>query len=194
MPKWVYDNKTMTMVPQQKRGLEFAMTGEGMRVKDYDNNIEFVITRNDEVRLPGRGMKVDCKRYGTREAHQIAERVRRVFPHSKYVDFRYFAKGFPIEEKLSVEDKALLRSISESYEPGNVLEYVEHLNEETGVLFNVGHTASTEHNFKDHKEGIRGLLQAAPSAILSFLVCPPAALIALIGAVHRRSEQRWAKS
>ncbi len=198
MPKWVYDNKTMTMVPQKKTGIDFVFTGEGIRVTDYDKHVEFVITRDDRCKLPGRNIEADCKRFDPYEARRIADRVRRMYPGSKYVDFRYFARGFenPVEEslKLSSEDKALLRSISESYEPGNVLQYVEHLNEETGTLLNVGHTASTEHNFKDHKRGFQGLIQAAPSAILSFLVCPPAALLALIGAVHRRAEQRWAKA
>lgn len=203
MPKYVYDPKSMTMVPQQKRGIEYTMTGEGIRITDNDNHIQFVITRNDECKLPGRRIEFDCKRYDSNTARQIAGRVQRIYPNSKYRDFRYFAKNFAnpydfdeLGENVNItpEDKALLRSISESYEPGNALEYVEHLNE-ADYFVGVPNAASSQGQTPGvHQTGVSGLVKALPSALFTFLVCPPAAIMGLIGAIHTRAEKRWVKS
>ena len=118
MPKYVYDPRLNTMVPQQKRGIDYALTGEGLRITDHDKKVEFVITRDDQCKLPGRRVAFDCKLYDSNIARQIAGRVQRIYPQSKYKDWRFFAKGFKdpydydLEEQLTSEDKALLRSLT----------------------------------------------------------------------------------
>ena len=199
MPKYVYDPRLNMMVPQQKRGINYALTGEGLRITDHDKKVEFVITRNNECRLPGRGMKFDCKLYDTYTARQIAGRVQRVYPQSKYKDWRFFAKGFrdpydfDIEEQMTSEDKALLRSLTESYGTEDVMNFVNHLDE--------GHVASVWNAQSSHgqtpgttQHGLKGFVNALPSLIVGFLVCPPAMILGWLGAVHERTEKRWLKT
>ena len=199
MPKYVYDPKLNTMVPQQKRGIDYALTGEGLRITDHDRKIEFVITRDNRCKLPARNIDFDCKKYDSNTARQIAGRVQRIYPQSKYKDWRFFAKGFndpydyDIEEQMTSEDKALLRSISESYGSEDVLNYINHLDE--------GHIVSVANAQSSHgqtpgttQHGLKGLVNALPSAIISFLVCPPIAILGWLGAVHERSEKRWLKT
>jgi hypothetical protein len=196
MPKYVYDPKLNMMVPQQKRGIDYTLTGEGLRITDHDRRVKFVITRNNECRLPGRGMKFDCKLYDTHTARQIAERVQRIYPQSKYKDWRFFAKGFrdpydyDIEEQMTSEDKALLRSLSESYGTEDVMNFVNHLDE--------GHSASVYNAQSSHgqtpgtsQHGLKGFVNALPSLIIGFLVCPPAMIMGWLGAVP---EKRWLKT
>ena len=195
MPKFVYDPKLAMMVPQQKRGIDYAMTGEGLRITDHDRKVEFVITRNNECKLPARRTMFNCKIYDAHTARQIAARVQRVFPQSKYADFRYFCMNIqdPVVEQISSEDKALLRSLTESYGTEDVAKYVEHIDE--------GHVASVYNAQSSHgqtpgtsQHGLKGLVNALPSLIIGFLVCPPAMIMGWMGAVHERAEKRWLKT
>lgn len=195
MPKYVYDPRLNMMVPQQRRGIDFAMTGEGLRITDYDNKVEFVITRDNRCKLVGRNFDFDCKRYDINVARNIASRVQRVYPHSKYSDFRYFCRNIqnPIGEQMSNEDKALLQSLTESYGEEDVMNFINHLDE--------GHAASVYNAQSSHgqtpgtsQHGIKGFINALPSLIIGFLVCPPAMIMGWLGAVHERTEKRWLKT
>lgn len=199
MPKYIYDPKLNAMVPQQKRGIDYALTGEGLRITDHDKKVEFVITRDNQCKLPARRINFDCKLYDTNTARQIAGRVQRIYPQSKYKDWRFFAKGFrdpydyDIEEQMTPEDKALLRSISESYGTEDVMNYIDHLDE--GHIFSVPNAQSSHMQTPGTTEhGLKGFVNALPAAIISFLVCPPAAILGWFGAVHERAEKRWLKT
>ena len=195
MPKYVYDPKLNMMVPQQRRGIDFAMTGEGLRITDYDKKVEFVITREGRCKLVGRNFDFNCKIYDVNVARNIASRVQRVYPHSKYADFRYFCRNIqdPVGEQMTVEDKALLRSLSESYGTEDVMNFANHLDE--------GHAASVYNAQSSHgqtpgtsQHGLKGFINALPSLIVGFLVCPPAMILGWLGAVHERTEKRWLKT
>lgn len=94
--------------------------------------------------------------------------------------------------KFSAEDKALLRCILEEVSTDDINKYIDSINEAGDYL--VGNKWSVGQTPGVTDKGIKGLAKALPSAALSFLVCPPATILRLIGAVRQSAEKRYVKS
>lgn len=96
---------------------------------------------------------------------------------------------------ISSEDKALFRAICETYEPSEIERYFKELQLNEGHFFSV---TDPEHYAKTTpgttEKGIKGLVKAAPSAVIACVVCAPAAMIAALGAVRTRFEKQFTKS
>ena len=96
---------------------------------------------------------------------------------------------------ISKEDKALYRSICESYTEEEISKFFEefslnehHFTSAENPEFYAGTTPGTT------DKGVKGLVKALPSAIISCILCPSAALIAALGAVRNRFEQKFTRS
>ena len=193
MPKWVYDPKSNSMVPQERTNdIEFHMLGMGFEICDYKNNLRFVVTPKDEIVFRDRGIH-QYLYTDYRRAAQVAQRIHRVYPNSKYgtVDGLLAWRGN--NESMSADDKAMFRCLLEEVDNKDIEKYVESLNE-SGHWFGFGGAQSAGKTPGTTEKGIKGALNALPSAVISFLVCPPAAILALLGAVRARAEARWIKS
>lgn len=193
MPKWVYDPKSNSMVPQERTNdIEFHMLGMGFEICDYKNNLRFVVTPKDEIIFRDRGIHhylyTDYRR-----ASQVAQRIHRVYPNSKYGTVDGLLAWRRNNESMSADDKAMFRCLLEEVDNKDVEKYVESLNE-SGHWFGFGGAQSAGKTPGTTEKGIKGALNALPSAVISFLVCPPAAILALLGAVRARAEARWIKS
>ena len=97
--KFEYDHKTGGMRMKENLRIHFsrAMSG-GLRVDDEINRVKFVIERNGDVRFIS-GLTRDVNIYDQRNAHIIAERVKRMFgPNHKYSNYKLFTKGYHVIE------------------------------------------------------------------------------------------------
>lgn len=91
------------------------------------------------------------------------------------------------------EDKRILNYLVESYNKRALLESVDTLNE---LLFTdiTQDRSSVQQTAGMKDKGVKGLVKALPSAIISNTIFWPASLIALLGALTVRAERRWLKS
>ena len=195
MVKWVYDKKMCTMVPQKYNSdLEFSMTRLGIKVIDHSHNLSFIIGRDDIIKMNGREVETLPIDYQT--ALKISQKIRRIYPSSKYCNpDMLINKRNVVENKMSADDKAMLRCLLEEVDANDIKKYVSSINEaDTGYWVGLGGKSSVLQTPGTTEHGAKGLINALPSAILSFLICPPAAIMGLIGAVRHRAEQRWLKS
>lgn len=94
---------------------------------------------------------------------------------------------------MTSNDKAMLRCLLEEVDNKDIDNYVESINE-TGYWFGLGGMSSTGQTPGTSQHGVKGLVNALPSAILSFLICPSATILRWMGAVRKRSEARWLKT
>ena len=186
--KFELDNRTGLMRPKAPAPLEFQNLVGGLKVIDNILHTSFIILkRTDEIGyaqgiVSAKGPNV----FDTRTARIIADKVRRIMPRSKYKDFRMFLRGYkqPLET-LEKEDEEILEHL--------VNQYDNTLNERLGIGVDTIEYSDKRTKGVDMK-GIKGALQALPSAIIPFLICPPMALISLLGAVHNRLTERYLKS
>jgi len=92
MPKWVYDPKTCSMVPQTNvNDIDFQMTGAGFKINDHKYNLIFTIGRDDSITFNDRGIH-QLLYSDYRRAALVAQRIHRVYPKSRF--------GTPEEEEL----------------------------------------------------------------------------------------------
>lgn len=96
---------------------------------------------------------------------------------------------------ITSEDKALFRSLCETYDYSEIDRYFKELQMNEGHFtsvanpeFYAGTTPGTT------ERGIKGAVKALPSLVISTLLCPAGTLIALIGAVRIRFEKQFTKS
>ena len=200
MPGWEYDNRLGTMVPKKRKGLEFHAVTGGLKVVDNDLDTSFIILRRTDEISYAQGIAATrgVKLYDYRKAMQIADRVKRVLPSSQYTNYRKFCKGVP-ESVMTDEDKGLLETLVNGY--GNSLNEAveeinaEHLNE-AGHLFTVVDPGASDGQTRGATDyhGVSGLVKSLPSAALAFLICPPLAMIQLLGSVRVAFEKRVLKS
>ncbi len=193
MPGWEFDRRTGTMIPKKATGLEFYNVNGGLKVIDNDLGTSFIILRsNDSIGyaqgIAGtRGVKL----YDYNKAQRIAERVKRCLPTSQYTDYRKFCRGVR-ENQMSDEDKALLETLVNGYKGNSLNEALNELDYSTGVLNPKNSDFQTRGATDYH--GVSGLIKSLPSMIISFIICPPLAMIKLLGAVRIRTEKRWLKT
>lgn len=96
---------------------------------------------------------------------------------------------------ISAEDKALFRALYESYDSSDIDRYINELKLNEDHFAGVAHAQSYSQTTPGTTErGVKGLVKALPSAVISCLICPAGTLIALIGAVRERFEKRFTKS
>ena len=192
--KFTIDKSTGMMVPVQKRGLEFYNVQGGLKVVDNDLHTSFIILRRtDDISyaqgLVGiRGVNV----FDNYKARQIANKVKQIMPNSKFTDYHLFLNNYKEIPKrdttMDPEDKEILEGLVEVYSKNPEL-----LNEDYGVGLRNVQFSDRNTTGKD-MGGIKGILKSMPSMIIPFLVCPPMAILQLIGAVHHRMEERYIKS
>ena len=203
MPKWVYDPKTASMVPvKHTNELEFQMTGAGFKISDHKHNLIFTIGPDDSISFNDRGIH-QYLFTDYRTAATVAQRIRRVYPNSRFATAEgllSWRRGAHPEldhphynESMSADDKAMLRCLLEEVDAHDIDKYVESLNE-TGYWIGLGGKSSVGQTPGTTQHGLKGALNALPSMVLSFLVCPPATILRWIGAVRARSEKRWLKT
>lgn len=94
---------------------------------------------------------------------------------------------------MTSNDKAMLRCLMEEVDAKDIDKFVESINE-TGYWFGLGGNSSVGQTPGITQHGMKGLVNALPSMILSFLVCPSATILKWMGAVRKRSEARWLKT
>ena len=191
--KFTIDKSTGMMVPVEKQGLEFYNVVGGIKVVDNTLHTSFIILRRTDDISYAQGI-VGVKGvnvFDDYKAKQIANHVKRVMPNSKYTDYHLFLRNYSVPKrntKMTSEDKEILEGLVEVYSKNN-----EILNEDYGVgLRNV--QFSDKNTVGKDLKGIKGALKAMPSMIIPFLICPPMAILQLIGAVHHRMEERYIKS
>ena len=203
MPKWVYDPKTASMVPvKHTNELEFQMTGAGFKISDHKHNLIFTVGPDDSISFNDRGIH-QYLFTDYRTAAIVAQRIRRVYPNSRFATTEgllTWRKGAHPEldcphynESMSADDKAMLRCLLEEVDASDIDKYVESLNE-TGYWLGLGGKSSVGQTPGTTQHGLKGALNALPSMVLSFLVCPPATILRWIGAVRARAEKRWLKT
>ena len=203
MPKWVYDPKTASMVPvKHVNELDFQMTGAGFKISDHKHNLIFTVGPDDSISFNDRGIH-QYLFTDYRTAATVAQRIRRVYPNSRFATAEgllSWRRGAHPEldhphynESMSADDKAMLRCLLEEVDARDIDKYVESLNE-TGYWVGLGGKSSVGQTPGTTQHGLKGALNALPSMILSFLVCPPATILRWIGAVRARSEKRWLKT
>lgn len=187
--KFKYDNHMCVMLPNPPEPLEFQNLVSGLKIIDNKLHTSFVILkRNDNIGYAQGIVAINGTNvFDVRTAMLIANKVRRMMPRSKYKDFHMFLKGYkqPLN-KLEKEDDEILEHIINSYDKNT-------LNEALGIGVDKIQYSDTKTKGVGMK-GLKGALQALPSAIVPFLVCPPMALISLLGAVHNRLTERYLKS
>lgn len=203
MSKWVYDPKTASMVPvKHTNELDFQMTGAGFKISDHKHNLIFTVGPDDSISFNDRGIH-QYLFTDYRTAAIVAQRIRRVYPNSRFATAEgllSWRRGAHPEldhphynESMSADDKAMLRCLLEEVDNKDAEKYVESLNE-TGYWFGLGGKSSVGQTPGTTQHGVKGLVNALPSAVLSFLICPPATILRWIGAVRKRSEARWLKT
>ena len=203
MPKWVYDPKTASMVPvKHTNELEFQMTGAGFKISDHKHNLIFTVGPDDSISFNDRGIH-QYLFTDYRTAAIVAQRIRRVYPNSRFATTEgllSWRKGaYPeldhphYNESMSADDKAMLRCLLEEVDASDINKYVESLNE-TGYWLGLGGKSSVGQTPGTTQHGLKGAINALPSMVLSFLVCPPATILRWIGAVRARAEKRWLKT
>ena len=203
MPKWVYDPKTASMVPvKHTNELDFQMTGAGFKISDHKHNLIFTVGPDDSISFNDRGIH-QYLFTDYRTAATVAQRIRRVYPNSRFATAEgllSWRRGAHPEldhphynESMSADDKAMLRCLLEEVDAHDIDKYVESLNE-TGYWIGLGGKSSVGQTPGTTQHGLKGALNALPSMILSFLVCPPATILRWIGAVRARAEKRWLKT
>lgn len=97
--KFEYDHKMGTMMPKKNPQIYFnrAMSG-GLRIDDEINKIKYVIERNGDIKFISGG-RHEVNIYDQRNAHIIADRVKRMFgPDHKYSNYKLFTKGYHVIE------------------------------------------------------------------------------------------------
>lgn len=199
MVKWVYDSKKLAMTPENKDlvGTEILIrnTPHGLKVQDIKYKKAFIISSDDDITIiDGPKNQSICADY--KRAVTIAKEIRKVYPNSKFANpdtlLKYRAEE--LHEMFSADDKAVLRCILEEVSTADIDKYVDSINEVGDYLlgnkWSVGKTPGADPT----KHGVKDLIKALPSAGLSFLICPPATIIRLIGAVRQRAEKRYVKS
>ncbi len=202
MSKWVYDPKTNTMVEKKfNNDIDYKMLHSGFQVIDHKHNLVFTIGPDDSISFNDRGIH-QYLFTDYRTAAQVAQRIRRVYPKSRFATpegLLTWRRGktpeldHPVKENMSADDKAMLRCLLEEVNPQDIDKYVESLNE-SGYWFGLGGMSSVGQTPGTTQHGLKGAINALPSMILSFLVCPPATILRWIGAVRARSEKRWLKT
>ena len=203
MPKWVYDPKTASMVPvKHTNELEFQMTGAGFKISDHKHNLIFTVGPDDSISFNDRGIH-QYLFTDYRTAATVAQRIRRVYPNSRFATAEgllSWRRGAHPEldhphynESMSADDKAMLRCLLEEVDASDIDKYVESLNE-TGYWLGLGGKSSVGQTPGTTQHGLKGAINALPSMVLSFLVCPPATILRWIGAVRARAEKRWLKT
>ena len=203
MPKWVYDPKTASMVPvKHTNELDFQMTGAGFKISDHKHNLIFTVGPDDSISFNDRGIH-QYLFTDYRTAAIVAQRIRRVYPNSRFATAEgllSWRKGAHPEldcphynESMSADDKAMLRCLLEEVDASDIDKYVESLNE-TGYWLGLGGKTSVGQTPGTTQHGLKGAINALPSMVLSFLVCPPATILRWIGAVRARAEKRWLKT
>ena len=191
--KFTIDKSTGMMVPVEKQSLEIYNVVGGIKVVDNTLHTSFIILRKTDDISYAQGIAAvkGVNVFDVYKAKQIANRVKRVMPNSKYSDYHLFLRNYSAPKqntKMTSEDKEILEGLVEVYSKNN-----EILNEDYGVgLRNV--QFSDKNSVGKDLKGIKGALKAMPSMIIPFLVCPPMAILQLIGAVHHRMEERYIKS
>ena len=123
MPKWVYDPKTCSMVQKDHNNdLEFHMLGMGFEICDYKNKVQFVVTPDDKIIFRDRAIHhyiyTDFRR-----AAIVAQRIRRVYPNSKYGDAQAllsWRRNNINNESMTPDDKAMLRCLLEEVDNQDV--------------------------------------------------------------------------
>ena len=93
---------------------------------------------------------------------------------------------------MTLEDKKILNYLVESYDKEALLDSIDTLNEY--LMDTSRDTTSSGQTRGMQDKGVKGLLRAAPSAILSTAIFWPGALIALVGALSIRAEKHWLRS
>lgn len=99
MPNFKYDPKSGSMKPVERKEIYFSrsMSG-GLRVDDHINNVKYIIERTGEIKIIS-GMMKGVNIYDNRNAHIIADRVKRMFGmEHEYTNYRKFLKGVNIVE------------------------------------------------------------------------------------------------
>ena len=203
MPKWVYDPKTASMVPvKHTNELDFQMTGAGFKISDHKHNLIFTVGPDDSISFNDRGIH-QYLFTDYRTAATVAQRIRRVYPNSRFATAEgllSWRRGAHPEldhphynESMSADDKAMLRCLLEEVDAHDIDKYVESLNE-TGYWVGLGGKSSVGQTPGTTQHGLKGAINALPSMVLSFLVCPPATILRWIGAVRARAEKRWLKT
>ena len=97
--KFAFDNRTGEMRPQKDNQIYFnrSMSG-GLRIDDKLNNVKYIIERDGSIKNIFGVMK-DVNIYDQRNAHIIADRVKRMFgPSHKYSNYKRFLKGYHLIE------------------------------------------------------------------------------------------------
>lgn len=199
MVKWVYDSKKCQMVPAESQtvnsGIIVSNTSKGLKILDTKYKKTFILTNDDKINIiDGPNRQSVCTDY--KRAVDIAKEIQKRRPKSKFANPEYLLQYNPksIDESFSSKDKAALKHILEEVSPDQIDRYVNSINEvgdyALGNKWSVGQTPgadSSKHNTIDR-------LKALPSAALSFLICPAASLLRLMGAVRIRAEKRYIKS
>lgn len=93
---------------------------------------------------------------------------------------------------MTSEDKKILQYLTESYDKKSLLDSIDTINEY--LLDTSRDTTSSGQTRGMQDKGVKGLLRAAPSAILSTAIFWPGALIALVGSLSIRAEKHWLRS
>ena len=98
--KFEFNSRTGTMEPKKNEQIYFAraMSG-GLRIDDNKNNIIYIIERNGDLKIVSGTRMKHMNIYDNRDAHIIAERVKRMFGVSHpYADYKKFMRGFRTSE------------------------------------------------------------------------------------------------
>lgn len=197
MTKWIYDSNQCRMIPKDtiNTGIIISNTSKGIKILDTKYKKTFVLTNDDKIDIvSGLNRQSICTDY--KRAKEIAAEIQKRRPKSKFTNPEVLLKYKPelANEGFSAADKAALRCILEEVSPNQVDMYVDSINEvgdyALGNKWSVGQTPGADAS----KHNLKGLTQALPSAALSFLICPGASLLRLMGAVRMRAEKRYVKS
>lgn len=118
--KFEYDHKTGTMMPKNNPQIYFnrSMSG-GLRVDDDINKMKYIIERNGDIKFIS-GNKREVNIYDQRNAHIIADRVKRMFgPEHKYTNYKLFLKGYHMIESYEDFCKSNFKNLNEGlWSPG----------------------------------------------------------------------------
>lgn len=205
MPKFEYNHRTGQMELKKPTGIEFHHVVGGLKVVDFDLPASFIILRDgDNIGYANGRAAVSVKIFDIRKARMIADRVKRILPHSKYTDYTYFCKGVKTTlPQMDPEDSAMLEMLMESYGETAINESVKTITEN---MLNEGYGPGVSSpNWSDNQtrgaqdvgpnkkrlRGLSGFVKTLPSMAISFAICPPMALIQLCGAVRHRMEKKW---
>lgn len=197
MSRYELDPRTGMMVPKKDDTLRLTMRMGGTCV-EYDKfGISFIIMKKNDKIEYARGLdRRGVKRFDYTKSMMIANYLKRVQPHSKYTDYRWFCVSCPnpkdVDESLESSDMDKLTALVEQYGIENVKQMF-HINEDDWFDLERAHSTQGE-TVGTKMHGVGGFIKALPSAIISAVICWPVALLNLIGALHIRAEERWKKS